>query len=97
MGAKAETALAIAAVPHGLDAKVEEELFQMMAGATRVLQDAGCVLTGGHTCEAEQLSLGEAICWPPVGVGLACCSSIQPRLENKGTPGWLTEGLYAST
>ena len=65
MGAKAETALAIAAVPHGLDAKVEEELFQMMAGATRVLQDAGCALTGGHTCEAEQLSLGEAISWPP--------------------------------
>eukprot|EP00891_Asterochloris_glomerata_P005153 jgi/Astpho2/5153/Aster-06363 len=61
MGAKAETALAIAAVPHGLDAKVEEELFQMMAGATRVLQDAGCALTGGHTCEAEQLSLGFSV------------------------------------
>ena len=59
MGAQAQTALALAVVPFGLDSKMEEELFQMLAGALPVLQAAGCALVGGHTCEGQEASLGE--------------------------------------
>lgn len=59
MGAQAQTALALAVVPFGLDSKMEEELFQMLAGALPVLQEAGCALVGGHTCEGQEASLGE--------------------------------------
>ena len=58
MGAQAETALAVVVVPQGLDAQVEEDVFQMMAGALPVLQAAGCALVGGHTSEGAELSLG---------------------------------------
>jgi len=34
---------------------------QMMAGACRTLNEAGCALLGGHTCEGAELSLGFAI------------------------------------
>ena len=59
MGAQAQTALALAAVPFGLDSKMEEELFQMLAGALPVLNEAGCALVGGHTCEGQEASLGK--------------------------------------
>lgn len=59
MGAQAQTALAVAVVPYGLDSKMEEELFQMLAGAFPVLQEAGCALVGGHTCEGQEASLGK--------------------------------------
>lgn len=69
MGAQPQTALAIAAVPFGLEAKVEEDLFQMMAGAVQALERDGCRLVGGHSCEAEELSLGEwsQPLWPDMG------------------------------
>ena len=59
MGAQAQTALALAVVPFGLDSKMEEELFQMLAGALPVLNEAGCALVGGHTCEGQEASLGK--------------------------------------
>ena len=62
MGAQAKTALALAVVPFGLDSKMEEELFQMLAGALPVLQAAGCALVGGHTCEGSEASLGMSVC-----------------------------------
>lgn len=62
MGAQAQTALALAVVPFGLDSKMEEELFQMLAGALPVLQAAGCALVGGHTCEGQEASLGKTEC-----------------------------------
>ena len=58
MGAQPQTALAIAVVPFGTDAKVEGTLYQMMAGALKILTAAGCSLVGGHTCEGDEAALG---------------------------------------
>ncbi len=61
MGAEPRTALAIAGLPPGPDAKVEADLAAMMGGAGLVLSAAGCALVGGHTAEAAELTLGFAV------------------------------------
>ena len=61
MGGEAQSATAIATVPSGLEAKVEDAVFQMMSGAVEVLNEAGCALVGGHTGEGKELALGFAI------------------------------------
>lgn len=61
MGGEPQTALAIATVPYGLEAKVEADLSAMMAGANEILRDAACALVGGHTSEGAELSLGFAL------------------------------------
>jgi len=61
MGGEAQSATAIATVPPGLEAKVEDSLRDMMAGAVSVLNEAGCALVGGHTGEGSELALGFAI------------------------------------
>jgi selenide, water dikinase len=58
MGAEPQTALAIVTMPHGHETKLEADLYQLLAGATETLREAGAALIGGHTGEGAELAFG---------------------------------------
>lgn len=58
MGAEPRTALAVATIPLGTEAKMEELLEELLTGAVDVLNTAGAGLVGGHTTEGAELTLG---------------------------------------
>ena len=60
MGGEPRHALATAVVPPGRGGKVEETLFQLLAGARACLDREGVALVGGHSGEGE-LALGFAV------------------------------------
>ena len=60
MGAAAQTALAIATVPYGVETKVEDLLAQMLLGAEEVPRGRRRA-RGGHSSEGAELALGFAI------------------------------------
>lgn len=61
MGAVPTSALALATVPLMAGPMMEEDLYQMLAGAVAVLNDCGVPLVGGHSAEGAELSLALSI------------------------------------
>ena len=61
MGARPHSALALAVVPAAAERLMEEDLFQMLAGARSVLDAAGCALIGGHSGEGPEAALGFSV------------------------------------
>ncbi len=61
MGAEPQSALALATVPYADEAKLEEDLVQLLAGALEALDESGAALVGGHTIEGPTLALGFAV------------------------------------
>ena len=61
MGAQPHSALALAVVPAAAERLMEEDLFQMLSGARRILDGAGCALIGGHSGEGPEAALGFSV------------------------------------
>jgi selenide,water dikinase len=58
MGAEPHSALAAVMLPHDGEDKIAEDLYQLLAGATETLAEAGAVLAGGHTGEGAEMAFG---------------------------------------
>jgi selenide,water dikinase len=60
MGGRPQSALALVMLPVALEARMEEQLYQLLAGASAVLTENAAVLAGGHTAEGLELVFGLA-------------------------------------
>ncbi len=58
MGAAPHSAQAIVTLPFAKESKVEQQLLHIMEGATKIFNQCGMTLVGGHTAEGAELSLG---------------------------------------
>jgi len=58
MGAEPHSAQAIVTLPYASEIKVEQQLLHVMQGATKIFNQCGMSLVGGHTAEGAELSLG---------------------------------------
>ena len=61
MGAEAQSAMAIATIPYGIENQVEDQLFQTMSGALDILNASNTALVGGHSSEGAELSFGLSV------------------------------------
>ncbi len=61
MGAEAQSAMAIATIPYGIESQVEDQLFQTMSGALNILNASNTALVGGHSSEGAELSFGLSV------------------------------------
>jgi selenide,water dikinase len=61
MNARPFSALAIATLPYARGPVQEAMLYELLSGALRPLRRLGVTLTGGHTTEGSELSLGFAV------------------------------------
>ena len=61
MGLNAHSALVIANVVYGSEAKQAQDLYQLMSGVVETLQQNGTRLVGGHSGEAGQMSCGLSV------------------------------------
>jgi selenide, water dikinase len=61
MGATPHSALAIATIPFGSEAVVEDTLLQLMQGAVESLNQQNTALIGGHSSEGSELGFGLSV------------------------------------
>ncbi len=61
MGARPHSALAVVTVPFAAESIMEQQLYQLMAGAVRTLTAAGATLLGGHSGEGAELAIGFSV------------------------------------
>jgi len=53
-----QSALLVLGLPHAQDSVTRRELYQVLDGVVSTLNECGCALTGGHTSEAAELTVG---------------------------------------
>ncbi len=70
-GAIPQSAMVLAGLPHASDKVIERDLGQIMNGIAWELNAANCALSGGHTSESAELSIGMVVNgYPQAGAGI---------------------------
>jgi selenide,water dikinase len=96
MGAEPHSALAAVMLPHDGADKIAEDLYQLLAGATETLADAGAVLAGGHTGEGAEMAFGltvlrksglepgdALILTKPIGTGVLFAADMRTKAQGE--------------